>query len=134
MRPTLGDRVYRWLLVAYPSHVRHEAGDEMTRGFRDERTARAGRVWSLIALWLRAALDVLVCGTLERLAVSATVSTSARPLRGPLMQTAHPQVNPPGMLDGTTNCGAFAPTRGSRSWPPSRLRSASARRARSSAS
>jgi hypothetical protein len=60
VRPTLGDRVYRSLLVAYPRPVRQVAGDEMTKQFRAERAARHGGVGSLIWLWLRAAVDVTV--------------------------------------------------------------------------
>jgi putative ABC transport system permease protein len=100
MRSTLDDRVYRWLLVAYPRHVRQVAGDEMTRQFHAERAAHRGRAWSWIWLWLRAALDVLWNGALERLGVRPAVSKPARTLRRTVMRTANQLPDRPGPLDG----------------------------------
>src|SRR5579864_354385 len=100
MRPTLGDRVYRWLLVAYPPHVRQAAGDEMTRQFHAERAARQGRTWSLIWLWVRAAVDALWSGTLERVGVRPVVSTFSRPVRGTLMRIASQPPDRPRPFDG----------------------------------
>jgi putative ABC transport system permease protein len=100
MRPTLGDRAYRSLLIAYPRHVRQAAGDEMTWQFHAERAACQGKTWSLIWLWLRAALDALWSGTLERFGVRPAVSASSRPSRGTFMRTTNLPPDRPGLLDG----------------------------------
>src|SRR5262245_44577063 len=65
-RRSVGDRVYGWLLRAFPAGVRKECGDEMVRAFRDARRERAGRPLALVQLWGRAVGDALWHGALER--------------------------------------------------------------------
>jgi putative ABC transport system permease protein len=94
---TWSDRVYRWLLIAYPRHVREAAGEEMARQFGEERAARQGRLLSQVGLWPRAAFDVFWSGALERLSVPPTVSQSSR---GATMRTPSDRPDRPGPLDG----------------------------------
>ena len=73
----IGSAIYRALLRAFPADVRAERGDEMARQFDDERRACARRPLALAALWLRAAVDALWHGLLERWSVAAPVSERA---------------------------------------------------------
>lgn len=100
MQPRLADRIYRWLLVAYPAEVRRKAGDEMSDLFRHERASRRGRVLSLLGLWPHAVFDIVWCATLERLAMPATVSVSSRAAWRPVMPM-NQQTRRSGWLDGT---------------------------------
>ncbi len=60
-------RLYRWLLMAYPSDFRREYGAEMIQVFGDLRqdAQTDGRV-GLIALWARVAADTVITATLQR--------------------------------------------------------------------
>ncbi len=65
-RRTAGDRLYGWLLTAFPRDVRDAFGEDMQRQFCEARLERAGRPVALAALWCRAAADALWHGALER--------------------------------------------------------------------
>jgi hypothetical protein len=66
---TWSARLYRALLLAYPAPFRREYGDEMTRTFRDlcRDAWRAGGARNVFALWPRAARDLLLAASAERL-------------------------------------------------------------------
>ena len=73
-QPSFADRVYTWLLIAFPSDVRELHGADMTRAFRDARHERAGRPLALARLWGRAVWDALWHGALERWTAHAEVT------------------------------------------------------------
>lgn len=50
------ERIYRWILRAYPARFRAEFGDEMARLFRDQRREVGGRP-ALMRLWLDTLAD-----------------------------------------------------------------------------
>jgi putative ABC transport system permease protein len=77
-RRPLGDRVYGYLLAAFPRDVREQFGDAMLREFRDARRERAGQPFALTALWARAVADTLWHGALEHWTGHAAVSDTAR--------------------------------------------------------
>src|SRR5262245_27007014 len=54
----LADRVYRGLLLALPSDLRREFGDDMVQLFRDHRRAIGARPVRQAGLWFAAARDV----------------------------------------------------------------------------
>jgi putative ABC transport system permease protein len=56
--PTLADRLYRGLLLALPSDLRREFGDDMVQLFRDHRRAVGARPMRQAGLWFEAARDV----------------------------------------------------------------------------
>ena len=71
---SFADRVYGWLLVAFPSEVRERHGAEMMRAFRDARHQRTGRPLALARLWSRAVWDALWHGALDRWTAHAEVT------------------------------------------------------------
>ena len=77
-RTPFGDRVYGWLLAAFPRDVREPFGDAMRQQFRDAREERRGRPFALTALWARAISDTLWHGALERWTGHARVSDFPR--------------------------------------------------------
>jgi capsular polysaccharide biosynthesis protein len=66
----LSEKLYRWLLIAYPASHRLEYGPAMTQLFRDQcRSAWGESQWrGLVALWLRTLPDLINTSIIERLA------------------------------------------------------------------
>ncbi len=56
--PSLHDRMYRWLLRAFPAEFRGDFGDQMTEDFRDQRAEAVSRR-SLARIWLRTTVDIV---------------------------------------------------------------------------
>jgi putative ABC transport system permease protein len=69
-----GDRVYRWLLRAFPPGVREEFAADMVRQFREVRETAAGRPLALARLWMHATVDALWHGAAERWGGRAAIS------------------------------------------------------------
>ena len=61
-------RIYKWLLIAYPSEYRREYGGEMARVFRDgyRYEARRNRHLALVNYWCRTIVDLVVTAVKER--------------------------------------------------------------------
>ncbi len=76
-----GSRLYRWLMLAFPSADRVSHGDEMLRLFQSEQQARAGRPFALATLWVRAIADVLWHGLAERWGRATSVTDFGRDTR-----------------------------------------------------
>jgi putative ABC transport system permease protein len=66
---------YRLLLLAFPSRIRREFGEDMARMFEAQRRVARSNGESLTRLWLRAIGDALVYGTAERM---STIRTGLR--------------------------------------------------------
>jgi hypothetical protein len=66
-RPSISQRVYEMLLMAYPREFRREYGPQMAQVFRDlcrdRRQAEASR---LVGLWVRTLLDLATTAFVER--------------------------------------------------------------------
>jgi putative ABC transport system permease protein len=80
----ISERIYQWLLWAYPSDFRRAHGAEMARLFREslrEETRRRGRL-GLVRLWLLAVPDVIVNAALTRTDSLAKVWTRKDPSSG----------------------------------------------------
>lgn len=73
-------RLYGWLLAAYPKHYREAYGPAMQQVFRDQcRDAwREARGWGLAMLWLRVLPDLLKTSFVERLSIIQGDSMSHR--------------------------------------------------------
>ncbi len=56
MKRTISERVYRWLLKAYPADYRDGYGEKMAQAFRDQ-VRSVGRDRELVRLWLRTIAD-----------------------------------------------------------------------------
>jgi hypothetical protein len=62
---SVSTRLYRWLLLAYPSHFRRRFGDEMLQTFRDCSYFESN-LGSLIGFWFRTLFDLVVTAARER--------------------------------------------------------------------
>lgn len=74
-------RVYRALLVAYPTKFRREFGSEMVQVFRDSclRTVRAGGTNGMLKLWAVTLLDVAQSAMSEHAQKEVEVKKELRP-------------------------------------------------------
>lgn len=83
MRP--GDALYRFLLRAFPPHIRDAHGEDMVRAFALQRRHTRGGA-ALVFLWVRACVDVLRHGLgARRRRAEVTARRGRRP--GPTSQT-----------------------------------------------
>lgn len=71
-----GDRVYAWLLRAFPRHVRDTVGADMLALVHAKRQAAAGRPLALARVWIAATVDALWHGLLSRAGASAGLTTT----------------------------------------------------------
>lgn len=76
----LQERLYRWLLRAYPRPFRDEYADLMAQLFTDQvRDVRTGRGFGLIRLWLQSGVDVFANATAHRFRKEHPMSISYYP-------------------------------------------------------
>lgn len=77
--PTRSERVYRVMLKAYPKQFREEYGAHMVQAFGDLRRRETGRAGTggLVALWVRASVDLLISASAERSKTAAPVLSSS---------------------------------------------------------
>lgn len=61
------ERLYRWLLAAYPREFREAYGEEMTRTFRDLLRDETPDIAALVRLWRRTLADLVRTAFNERL-------------------------------------------------------------------
>jgi hypothetical protein len=76
------ERVYRWLIRAYPAAFRQRFGDEMVQLFGDELRFGRGRPRGIIlALWYRTLVDLAVTSVSERAAAHRALPPPPRAIR-----------------------------------------------------
>jgi putative ABC transport system permease protein len=70
-----GDRVYRWLLGAFPRDVRDSVGADMHAHVQAKRRAAAGKPLALARVWITAIFDALWHGLLSRVGRAPGLTT-----------------------------------------------------------
>jgi putative ABC transport system permease protein len=65
MKPRLGERVYRLLLLVYPGRFRHRYREEMVAFYRDRRAAAGTGTAARLRLWGRLITDVFATAAAE---------------------------------------------------------------------
>ncbi len=79
MEQTAADRIYAWLLYAFPARFRREYGRDMVQLFRDRRRQCHEMRSSSTRLWLRALADLAIQAGAERWTALPALRRSDRP-------------------------------------------------------